>query len=167
VKRHFGGRFALVGIMAAGVLGAAGLAPGVAHAANGYSGAQYQVTFALNCNHPGAPCQHVFGYGGIWGWIAVMPGGTTNAQITECGHTIGGGGPGSAGATHTGYDGTWTEISSPSGPPSPITPVDPNGKYLVFTDSTSAALSIPPVPATDGHYSISFAGAEGQETIAP
>jgi hypothetical protein len=165
MKRHLGKRFALAGVMAASVLGAAAVAPGAAHAST-YSGAQNQLTFALNCNHPGAPCQQIFGYGGIWGWIAVMPDGTTNAQVTDCGHTIGGGGPGSAGAQHVGYDGTWIEIQSPT-PPSPITPQDPNGNYIVFTDPTSVALNLPPMPATVGHYSVSFAGAEGQETVAP
>ena len=58
------------------------------------------------------------------------------------------------------------EISSPL-PPSPITPVDPNGKYLIFNDATSGAVGLPPMPATPGHYSISFMGAKGQETIAP
>lgn len=52
-------------------------------------------------------------------------------------------------------------------PPSPITPLDPNGEYIVFTDSTSGALGLPPMPATYGHYSVSFMGAKGQETIAP
>jgi hypothetical protein len=167
MKIHLGKRFAFAGVMAAGALGVVGFAPGVAHAASDYSGAQNQVTFSLNCNHPGAPCQQIFGFGGVWGWIAVLPGGKINAQVTDCGHNIGGGGPGSAGAQHVGYDGTWIEISSPSGPPSPITPVDPNGKYFVFNDPTSVALNLPPMPATNGHYSLSFAGAEGQETIAP
>jgi hypothetical protein len=49
----------------------------------------------------------------------------------------------------------------------PITPVDPNGEYIVFTDPTSAALNLPPMPATYGHYSLSFMGAKGEETIAP
>src|SRR5579862_9302685 len=61
-----------------------------AQAGNSYSQAQYQVTFSLNCNNPSAPCQNVFGLGGIWGWIALLPDGTSNAQVTECGHTVGG-----------------------------------------------------------------------------
>ena len=138
-----------------------------AQASSDYSHAQYQVTFSLNCNNPSAPCQQVFGLGGFWGWIALAPDGTGNAQVTDCGHTVGGGGPGQAGAQHTAYDPTYTVISSPGGPPSPITPVDPNGEYIVFTDSTSAALGLPPMPATYGHYSVSFMGAKGQETIAP
>jgi hypothetical protein len=142
---------------------------GPAQASSGYSHAALQVTFSLNCNGSAAnpaPCSQIFGLGGLWGWIAVMPDGTTNVQATDCGHTGPGGGAGSAGAGHIGFDGTWTEISSPV-PPSPITPVDPNGQYLLFTDATSGAVGLPPMPATPGHYSISFMGAKGQETIAP
>lgn len=137
-----------------------------AQASSDYSHAQYQVTFSLNCNNPSAPCQQVFGLGGIWGWIALAPGGTGNAQVTDCGHTVGGGGPGGAGAQHIAFDPTWTVMSF-SSPPSPITPVDPNGRYIVFTDATSAALGLPPMPATYGHYGVSFMGAKGEETIAP
>jgi hypothetical protein len=159
-------------LMAAGVTAVAATAAifavaGPAQASSDYSHAQYQVTFSLNCNNPSAPCQEVFGLGGIWGWLGLAPDGTSNAQVTDCGHTVGGGGAGQAGAQHSAFDGTWTVISSPDGPPSPITPVDPNGEYLVFTDPTSAILGIPPMPATYGHYSVSFLGARGQETIAP
>jgi hypothetical protein len=141
-----------------------------AQASSDYSHAQYQVTFSLNCNGSAASppaCAGIFGLGGFWGWIALAPGGTGNAQVTECGHTGPGGGAGSAGAGHAAYDPTYVVISSPDGPPSPITPVDPNGEYIVFTDATSAALNLPPMPATYGHYSLSFMGAKGQETIAP
>jgi hypothetical protein len=142
---------------------------GPAQASSDYSHAALQVTFSLNCNGSAAnppACAQVFGLGGLWGWIAVLPGGTTNVQATGCGHTGPGGGAHSAGAGHSAFDGTWMEISSPV-PPSPITPVDPNGDYLVFTDSNSMAMGLPPVPATPGHYSLSFAGAKGEETIAP
>jgi hypothetical protein len=156
---------AVAGMATAAVFAVAG----PAQASSDYSHAALQVTFSLNCNGSAAnpaPCSQVFGLGGIWGWIAVLPDGTTNAQVTDCGHTGPGGGPGSAGAGHTGFDGTWTEISSPV-PPTPITPLDPNGNYLVWTDPTAAGLGLPPMPATPGHYSISFLGAKGQETIAP
>lgn len=154
---------AAIGVAAVAVLFAFA-AP--AQAGSDYSHAQYQVTFSLNCNNPSAPCQNVFGLGGFWGWIALAPDGTGNAQVTDCGHTVGGGGPGQAGAGHIAFDPTYIVISSPS-PPSPITPVDPNGEYIIFTDPLSAVLGLPPMPATYGHYSVSFMGAKGQETIAP
>ena len=127
-----------------------------------YSHAQYQVTFSLNCNNPSAPCQQVFGLGGIWGWIALLPDGSANAQVTDCGHTVGGGGPGQAGAGHIAFDSTWSTFPDPN-PPSPITPTDPNGQYIHVVNS----IGLPPFPATYGHYSISFMGAKGQITIAP
>ena len=161
-------RFKLTASVAVAVAAAAAIftvaAP--AQASSDYSHAQYQVTFSLNCNNPSAACQQIFGLGGMWGWIALAGDGTGNAQVTGCGHTVGGGG-GQAGAGHVAYDPTYIVISSPGGPPSPVTPVDPNGEYIVFTDPTSQALNLPPVPATYGHYSVSFMGAKGEETIAP
>lgn len=131
-----------------------------ARASSDYSHAQFQVTFSLNCNNPSAPCQQVFGLGGIWGWIALMPNGTGNAQVTDCGHTVGGGGQG--GAQHMSFDPTWLPFSSPVAP-SPITPTDPNGNYLLINNN----IGLPPFPATPGHYSVTFMGARGQITIAP
>jgi hypothetical protein len=130
-----------------------------ARAGSDYSGAQFQVTFSLNCNNPSAPCQQIFGLGGIWGWIALTPNGMGNAEVTDCGHSLGGGG---AGAQHSAFDVTWSEFSSPSAP-SPITPTDPHGNYLNISNS----LGLPPFPATYGHYSVNFMGAKGEITIAP
>jgi len=127
-----------------------------------YSHAQLQITFSLNCDNPKAPCQNVFGLGGAWGWIAILPNGTANAQVTECGHTVGGGGPGSAGAGHISFDSTWEMFSSPVAP-SPVTPTDPNGLYINVDNNVGLA----PFPATPGHYSISLLGAKGEITIAP
>ena len=127
-----------------------------------YSHAQYQITFSLNCNNPTAPCQNIFGLGGIWGWIALTPDGAANAQVTECGHTVGGGGPRGAGAGHVAFDSTWTAFPYPTAP-SPITPTDPNGEYIQVVNS----LNLPPFPATYGHYSVNFMGAKGEITIAP
>jgi hypothetical protein len=135
---------------------------GTAQAGSDYSHAQLQVTFSLNCDKPTAPCQNVFGLGGAWGWIALLPNMTANAQVTECGHNVGGGGPGLQGAGHISFDSTWTMFSSPV-PPSPVTPTDPNGEYIVVANN----VGLPPFPATPGHYSISILGAQGQITIAP
>lgn len=144
-------------------LTAAGLVPAAsAQAQSNYSGALYQVTFSLNCNNPSAPCQHIFGLGGEWGWVALMPGGTGNAEVTGCGHSGAGGGP--AGATHVSFDPTWTTFASPTSP-TPVTPTDPNGEYLHISSPPSVGL--PPFPATYGHYSVAFMGATGQITIAP
>jgi hypothetical protein len=137
---------------------------GSAQAAGGsdYSHAQYQITFSLNCDNPKAPCQQMFGLGGAWGWIALLPDGSANAQVTECGHTVGGGGPGSAGAGHIAFDSTW-EVFPSATPPSPVTPTDPNGLYI----NVDNGVGLPPFPATYGHYNIRIGGATGEITIAP
>lgn len=157
-------RFTLQASLAVAVAAVAALfvLAGPAQAGSDYSHAQYQVTFSLNCNNPSAPCQNVFGLGGIWGWIALLPNGTANAQVTDCGHTVGGGGPGNAGAQHVAFDSTWELFSSPVAP-TPITPTDPNGRYI----NVDNALGLPPFPATYGHYSVNFLGAKGEITIAP
>lgn len=162
-------RLAALLVSVVACLGLIGLGPAsTAHAASDYSGAVYQVELSLNCNNPSAPCQNVFGLGGIWGWIALMPGATTNAgignaQITGCGHNVGG--PG-GGAGHTSYDPAWQKFYSPTAP-TPITPTDPNGWYLYIAGSPDGSVHPFIVPATYGHYSLSFMGAFGQITIAP
>ena len=135
---------------------------GAAQASAGdYAHAQYQVTLSLNCNNPSAPCQQIFGLGGIWGWIALLPDGRGTAQIADCGHSVGGN-TGNTGAGHMAFDVTWEQFSSPN-PPTPITPADPNGNYL----NVANPVGLPPFPATYGHYAVSFMGARGQITIAP
>lgn len=131
------------------------LAPGVAQAGSDYSGAVHQITYSLNCDN--ATCAPVFGLGGAWGWIALMPNSTGQAQETVCSHP----GPGS-GAFHLSVDITnWSVVHSAT----PIGPaVDPNGNYLVMTPNP---FGLPPFPATPGHYAFSPAGANGQVTIAP
>lgn len=149
--------------MAAASMAVFGFIPaGTAQAQSDYSGAVYQVEFSLNCNNPTAPCQQVFGLGGVWGWIALMPDGTTNAQVTDCLHS--GAGGGFAGAHHMSFDSHWITFYSPTAP-TPISPTDPNGQYLGI--QTPPEVGLPPLPATYGHYQISFMGATGEITIAP
>jgi hypothetical protein len=150
-----GGGMALVGSPAAG-------------AATGgrYSGAIYQITWSLNCDSRSATCASdpLIGLGGFWGWVALMPSttpgtGADNGQETVCGHSlVPGASPG--GAFHAPIDSIWDAFSSPV-PPGPV--ADPNGNYLMINDS----FGLFPVPATYGHYAVSFEGATGQITIAP
>lgn len=158
-------------LIALGLAGASSMVGAAsARAASDYSGAAYQVELSLNCTNPGAPCRNVFGLGGVWGWIALMPGdstnswGTGNAQITGCGHA--GAGGGGAGAGHSSYDPNWYRFYDPA-PPSPITPKDPNNEYLFIAGSPDGSVEPFIVPATYGHYSLTFMGAFGQETLAP
>lgn len=158
------GRFSrLLAMLATAALAVAMMlfTPAAAHAASDYNGAVYQVEISLNCTNPTAPCKDVFGLGGVWGWIALMPGGTGNAQITDCGHSGAGGG---AGAGHISYDPHWWIMSS-SVPPDPTSPVDPNGQYIIIDGGANAPFFV--VPATYGHYKLSLLGAFGQIQIAP
>jgi hypothetical protein len=134
-------------------------------APSSYSGAQYQITWSLNCDNRAAMCASdpKIGLGGFWGWVALMPSstpgtGTDNGQETVCGHSVvPGAGPG--GAFHAPIDSTWNMVSLP-----PVLPaVDPGGNYLVINDN----FGLFPVPATYGHYKISTEGATGEITVAP
>ena len=137
-----------------------GISSPIAGASSDYSQAVYQITWSLNCNNPSASCANTtnsaaFGLGGQWGWAALSgtsTGGTANVQVTDCGHLVGSGGPGLAGAVHISLDTTWFVM---------------HGKLYI-----GGGLGIPPVPATYGHYSTSItngpnAGAFGEITVAP
>jgi hypothetical protein len=70
-----------------------------------------QVEISGNCNN-NAYCSTYFGgTGGIWIWAEIDSGGTVDATLAGCGHTVGGGGPGSAGAGGGPTTGTWTIVS--------------------------------------------------------
>jgi len=151
----------VVGFAVAG--GSVVLAPAAASAATtSYSHAIYQITFSINCNDPSAACA-AGGLGGEWGWVALLPNGTANAQVTGCGHQIGGGGPGLAGAGHQSLDGTWTYTTTPG----PITPTDPNGEYLAIGGGGGGGGGGLIVPATYGHYTVTAMGLTGQIQVAP
>lgn len=137
-----------------------------AYAASDYSGAQYQVEFSLNCHDSTAPC-YIHGLGGIWGWMALMPDHTGNAQVAVCSHTDAGSGPAAAGAEHFSFDPKWMTI--PILPPNAksLPAIDPNSTYIVLIDEP-AGVQVPPLPATPGHYALNPAlGATGSVTIAP
>ena len=86
----------------------------------------WQVGLSFNCNNPSSPmCQGPQGepeLGGFWGWVEFDRAGDQtwgDAQLTGCGHTTGGGGPGSAGAGHESVDITSWHLG-------PAQPNDPN-----------------------------------------
>lgn len=156
----------VMGVLATG--GVALLSSSAASASGSdYSGAQFQVTWSLNCTDRSAPCAsdpQIGGLGGFWGWAALIPSntpgtGSDTGQETVCGHSSTPG-TGRGGAFHQSFDSTWNEFNSPV-PPGPVT--DPNGNYLALNDD----FGLFPVPATYGHYSVSFEGATGEITIAP
>ena len=152
---------AMLGGLAAafGIFGGATAAS--ASTPGGYSaGAVYQITWSLNCDNRSAACASDLniGLGGFWGWVALLPANANgvqadNGQETVCAHPGGG-------AFHQSIDSTWLMIS-PSSQPGPV--ADPNGHYLVINDP----FGLFPVPATMGHYSVSFEGATGQIQVSP
>jgi hypothetical protein len=139
-----------------------------AYAASDYSGAQYQVEFSLNCHDSTAPC-YIHGLGGIWGWMALMPDHTGNAQVAVCSHTNAGSGPAGAGAEHFSFDPTWVKTFIPASIAKSFPAIDPNSTYIVLNPMTEpAGVGVPPLPATPGHYALNPAlGATGSVTIAP
>jgi hypothetical protein len=74
----------------------------------------WQVGLSFNCNNP-AVCGDELG--GFWGWVEFDRAGTQtwgDAQLTGCGHTIGGGG---AGAGHSSIEiESWTIAPGSAGP---------------------------------------------------
>lgn len=135
---------------AAALLPAARMVP-AAHA--DYGRAIYQIAISEDCNNA-TLCDSQGGTGGFWGWVAVNSDGTADAELTGCGHTVGGGGPGLAGAGHTSIDGTWTTGTGPFGPELYITSETDvsTGRYpgTVVIPSEYMDTGIPLVP---GHYS--------------
>ena len=111
--------------------------------------AQYQIGISQNCNNPSF-CGS--GTGGFWGWIEFDSDNTVDAQLTGCGHTVGGPGPAGAGhfaAEATGWyigangdfilNGTETDTFTGHGPPQSVTYTNDNVDMGI--------------PATPGHYS--------------
>ena len=148
--------------------GLALLAPAGAAASGGNE--QFKVTFSFNCDH--ASCLNdTFGggLGGSWGSLTLMQGGSGNGQLTFCGHTVRGGGPGLAGASHSAIPVGWAEATGITTPPplstgvfqGVLTATDPSGNYLVVDGGVLV------VPATPGHYSITTDGVNDQITVAP
>jgi hypothetical protein len=144
---------------------AAALAGGVASSAKAYGGGAshdtWQVGLSFNCTNPlSSFCQNpetgLPELGGFWGWVEFdrwANGAITgDAQLTGCGHTTGGGGPGSAGAGHEDVDITAAHLVAAG-------PDDPNfgtpGAQVFFVDSASSPdlLGDSGIPAEAGHYS--------------
>jgi len=144
---------------------AAALAGGLASSANAYGGGAghdtWQIGLSFNCTNPlSSFCQNpetgLPELGGFWGWVEFdrFANGTItgDAQLTGCGHTTGGGGPGSAGAGHEDVDITAAHLVAAG-------PDDPNfgtpGAQVFYVDSASSPdlLGDSGIPAEAGHYS--------------
>src|SRR5215467_10722272 len=137
---------------------AAVLAVGVASPAGAYGGGarhdMWQVGISGNCNNPsfcGAD-----GLGGFWGWVEFdrfADGSITgDAQLTGCGHFLGGGG---GGAGHSDVDVTSAHI----GPSQPQDPNFPNEQVFYVDHNVVNGVTDDPdflgdsgIPVEPGHY---------------
>jgi len=148
-------------------LGAAAvLVAGFASSAGAYGGGAshdtWQIGLSFNCNNPSYfMCQDPETgqpqLGGFWGWVEFdrFADGTItgDAQVAGCGHTTGGGGPGSAGAGHEDVDITSARLG-------PAQPGDPTfgipGAQVFYIDSASdpSFVGDSGFPADPGHYSL-------------
>jgi hypothetical protein len=146
-----------VALLAAALVGALALTAGFASSAGAYGGGagheMWQIGISFNCNNPSLCGNET---GGTWGWGEFDRQGDQtwgDAQLTFCGHTVGGvGGSGGAGAGHVDIDLHSWYIGS-------------NGDFWVTSETDTFTGHGPPqsqeftpenedtgVPATPGHY---------------
>jgi len=116
----------------------------------------WQIGVSFNCNNPSA-CGNELG--GFWGWAEFdrsVDGTQTwgDAEFAGCGHTVGGGGPGSAGAGHISVESErWTIAPGDAGPMTFFASGEETDFFRnskVATDFTDLDTGFPAVP---GHYS--------------
>jgi hypothetical protein len=147
-------------------LAAVAAALALAGTAGAYGGGSthdtWQIGLSFNCNNPSF-CGNDLG--GFWGWVEFDRAAdgtiTGDAQLTGCGHSVGGGGPG-AGAGHSDVDATAVHLG-------PATADDPNpGGQTFYVDHNVVTntgrfpgtfvddpdfLGDSGIPAEPGHYS--------------
>ena len=129
---------------------AAAAAAWFATSASAYGGGAshntWQVANSSNCNNPqlcldpsGLPSE-----GGFWGWVEFDQWSngsiTGDAEFAGCGHTTGGGGPGSAGAGHIDLDIYAAHIDPVS------------GDFVVDSASDPEFEGDTGIPSAPGHY---------------
>jgi hypothetical protein len=145
-------------LLVAALAAAALLAVGFASPAGAYGGGAghdvWQVGISGNCNNPSFCGDEL---GGFWGWVefdrSATGAITGDAQLTGCGHFLGGGG---GGAFHSDVD----IISAHIGPSQPDDPNFPDGQ--VFYVDHNVVNGVPDdenflgdsgIPVEAGHYS--------------
>jgi hypothetical protein len=137
----------------------------------------WQVGLSFNCNNP-AYCGDELG--GFWGWVEFDRSGAQtwgDAALAGCGHAVGGGGAGSAGAGGLKIEITAWHLA-------PAGPEDPNpGGQVFYIDSNEVTftghgnpvtvlndpefLGDSGIPAEPGHYSFHpVAGVAGETQVA-
>lgn len=107
--------------------------------------AVYQVTLSFNCNNPTVCGPDL---GGFWGWAVFNSDGTADAELTGCGHSVGGGG----GAVHFHADAdTWFIQDGDFWTANEV-------DTYVGRDAHTEVITAPQdtgIPALPGHYSTS------------
>src|SRR6266568_7806306 len=145
MKRQLTGALRRSILTVAGLAAAAVLAVGLASPASAYGGGAshdtWQVGISGNCNNLsfcGAD-----GLGGFWGWVEFDRFAdrsiTGDAQLTHCGHFLGGGG---GGAGHSDVDITAAHIG-------PAQEGDPNFPGLVFYVDSAVVNGVPAAPGDE------------------
>jgi hypothetical protein len=144
-------------------LGGLGLLVSPAQSYGGGAGHDmWQAGVSFNCNNPDFCGDEL---GGFWGWVEFdrwADGSITgDGEFAGCGHTVGGDGPGSAGASHVEIDVTAAHIG-PGGPEDPpgveVFYVDGNVVTFTFAGQRVTMVDDPEfmgdsgVPADPGHY---------------
>jgi hypothetical protein len=154
-------------LLLAALAAAATVMAGLASSAGAYGGGSghdtWQVGLSFNCDNPSF-CGNDLG--GFWGWVEFdrAPDGTItgDAQLTGCGHSVGGGGPG-GGAGHATVDATSAHIGpAQPGDPNPgghvfyvdhnVVTITGHGKPTTITDDPDF-LGDTGIPVEPGHYS--------------
>lgn len=124
-----------------------------------------QVEISGNCDNPAfplcAPAPDGVGTGGVWAWAELDADGSMDATVAFCGHVVGGGGPGSAGAGGGPVSGgQWWTISSLDQAPAGASPFYDPSQYhgslyvLDFFPGAGTDDFIAVVPTALGHYSL-------------
>jgi hypothetical protein len=164
MKARFVWRSLVVGVVtvSAAVAGLVGAPGAFAYGAVDHPVAQVEIS--ANCDNPNfplcAPEPDGVGTGGVWVWSELDADGSMDATVTFCGHVVGAGGPGSAGAgggpVRTGQ--WWTTTTLADTPPGAFPFFDTSKNYsgyyvLDFFPGSGADDFIAVVPAPQGHYS--------------
>ncbi len=168
---------AALAVLAAALAVALGFSPSAGAYGGGATHDTWQVGLSFNCNNADFCGPDL---GGFWGWAEFDRSSdgsiTGDAEFAGCGHTTGGGGPGTAGAGHMSVDITEAHIG-PGGPDDPpgtdVFYVDHNvvtytghGQSVTVTDDPNF-LGDSGIPAARGHYAFHPApGVAGETQVA-
>jgi hypothetical protein len=155
----------LVGLVAAVVVAGMSASPAAAYG-GGATHDTWQLGVSFNCNNPDYCGSEL---GGFWGWAEFDRAGAStwgDAAFAGCGHTVGGGGPGSAGAGGFKIENVSWHLG-PAGPDSP----DPGGQdfYVDENEVTYTGHGTPVTVVNDPEFmgDTGFPAAPGNYAFHP